>query len=181
MNTTWALVTTSKKLVFADSDYRKLKIIQLLVSKSVMLDVMLWRDHINVQPSEIDLHQKIKFVKSIFDIEEINISNLSVIRNNDGLKDTLRSVKEFYTLVHPGDTLVPDLVDQELEELDGWKAAPAQHKSYIFQALYALNYLDDLSTIQKEFRETTKTPPHDDYYVYEQLNQSLVSFLNSTT
>jgi hypothetical protein len=181
MNFTWALVTTSKKLVFADSEYRKLKIIQLLMSSSTLFDVVAWRDNVVIQPEQLELHHKVAFVKSIFDSEEANIANLSIIRNNDGLKDTLKSVREFYTLIHPKDTIVPDLVDQELTELDGWMGAVPQHKSYIFQALHKLDYLQDLDTIKQEFRDTTKNPPHDDYYVYEQLNHALMTFLNSTS
>ena len=179
MNITWALVTPSKRLVITDSSFRKLKLIQMLVARHVMLDVVSWSNHPTVNETESELHTKIKFIKGVIDAEDLNIANLYVHRNNDGLKLTLNSVKEFYSLIYPEDTDIQDLVDLELTEIDSWKSAPVQHKSFVVQALHQIDYQLGLDAVKTSFRQLIKNPPHDDYYVYEALNNSLVAFLNT--
>ena len=179
MNNIWALVTPSKKLVITDSSYSRLKIIQMLVARSIMFDVILWTNNVVIGDSESELHNKIKFIKDVIEVEDQNIANLSLERNNNALKETLNSVKEFYSLIYPDDHIIQDLIDLELTEIDAWKKAPIKHKSFIIRALHKINYLLDLDTIKNTFRKSIKNPPHDDYYVYEHLNLSMTNFLDS--
>jgi len=81
--------------------------------------------------------------------------------------------------VYPEDTAIQDLVELELTEIDSWKSAPVQHKSFVVQALHKIDYQSDLDAVKTSFRQLIKNPPHDDYYVYEALNNSLVAFLNT--
>jgi hypothetical protein len=179
---TWALTTPAKKLIITDSSYRKLKIIQMLVAKSVILDVVSTTNNNFFGEADTNLCNKIKFVKDIIDVEDRGIADIIVNRNNSNskLKDMLGAVKEFYSLVYPEDSSVAELIDVELVELDAWTTAPVKHKSFVFQALHKIDFSMDLDAIEIAFKQAIKNPPSDDYCIYEHLNLALVNLLDST-
>lgn len=179
MNLNWALTTPSKKLVFTDSDYHKLKLIQMMVAKSFMLDIVVWQDKDIIQEPELDQHNKVKFIKYVLDAEDAGFNSLVATRNNDGLKATLLAIKDFNSMVYADDPELTRFVELELAELDNWKTAPQMHRSFIFRTLYNLDFSQNLDELKSLFREDIKRPPHDDYYVYEELNRNLVTFLDA--
>jgi formate dehydrogenase maturation protein FdhE len=182
MNTYWAITTQSKHPLIVDASFKKLKLIQLLVGKSYILDLIIVPNSaIKVLPQNKELSDKLEFIKTVVETEDSAIESIIFARNGNTIRESLQTVSEFYSLVLPNDQGVQDTVQAELEELEKYKGAFHQHRAYIFQNLYKIDFTQDLSTIKQTFRDSILNPPSDESYVYEEMNLYMITKLDSNT
>lgn len=178
MNQIWTLTTTNKKLVITDQNFDLVKYLQLIVSKSYILDLSK-QDELTARVSAdaVELRNKLLFVKSVLDVETAEIDAIYKRRAAGEVEHSLRVTKEFYAHVSPNDEFIKQSIDSEIDTLNQYKKYCHDHKSFIVAALYDLDYTNNLIEIKQKFLDSIKHPPADENYIYEVVHKNLIKAL----
>lgn len=177
MNKTWALFwIPTNDIVYVCDDLKRIKFIQLLVSRYLPIALGSTAQHTKPQLSEV--YAKLAFVNDILELEDTQIDEIYRIREAPHLVQQLQISKEFYNIVYPGDTAVTSTADQEIQRLELYKESCEIHKNFLIKNLYNVDYSAPLADIKKQLAELIYYPPIDEFHVYEMLNPTIAKFLN---
>lgn len=178
MDKLWALVTPSKQLIFTSNDYHQLKLVQLLMAKSVFLDVADWSNNNNTVIEESDWNKKVHYVWTVLQAEKSNAEKVIETRSKTQIKALLLAIQEFNSLVYPDNPQFSDMINLELEEIERYKAAITVYKSFLFRKLHELDFLLSLDQINIKFKRKIEKHPIDDYLVCAELNDLMLESIS---
>lgn len=177
MDKLWALVTPSKQLIFTSDDYHQLKLTQLLMAKSVFLDLVEWNSS-NVVDSELEWTKKVQYVWEVLQAEQRNAATVIESRSKTQIKALLTAIQDFNSLVYPDNPQFSDMINLELEEIDRYKAAITVYKSFLFRKLHELDFLLSPNQIHSNLKRKLEAHPIDDYLVCAELNDLMLESIN---
>lgn len=177
MNNLWIIESTENgQQLFAHSDLERVKFLQLLVSKHFTTKLTQSTELPIIADS--DLHKKFVFLNKLLTAEDVAINSIHTTRDSTGLVRILESTKKFYNIVYPENDAINRSIDAEIAELDGFKKYCTEHKHFLINRLYQVNYLQDILLVKLEIKKLIMVPPVDPYYVYEILNPALAIVIN---
>lgn len=177
MDKLWALVTPSRQLIFASDNYHQLKLVQLLMAKSVFMDLVNWSNGDTVN-KDLLLGEKVCYVWSVLQAEQLNASKVIESRSKTQIKALLTAIQDFNSLVYPDNPQFSEMIDLELEEIDRYKAAITVYKSFVFRKLHEVDFLLSLDQIHSMFKSKLEDHPIDDYLVCAELNDLMLESIN---
>lgn len=180
MDKLWAIVTPSKQLVFTSNEYHQLKLVQLLVSKSVFLDVVEWGHSkpTTIDNDNLEWHKKIKYVWDVLQTEQLHSEKVIESRSKTQIKAMLLAVQDFNSLIYPNNPQFSNMINLELEEIDRYKNALKIYKSFVFRTLYDVDFRLSVGQINSKVKRGLESPPTDDYLVCHELNDMMLNALN---
>jgi len=178
MDKLWALVTPSKQLIFTSYDYHQLKLTQLLIAKSVFLDLVEWNEQNAVVNAELEWTNKVQYVWEVLQAEQRNAATVIESRSKTQIKALLTAIQDFNSLVYPNNPQFSDMINLELEEIDRYKSAITVYKSFVFRKLYELDFLLSLDQIHSNFKHKLEAHPIDDYLVCAELNDLMLESIS---
>lgn len=171
---TWALVApNSPTELLVSDDLKIIKFVQLIMSKSVILGI---KESVGlVTRSETNILQKVKLVHKLITAESANIDALCLSKQQEWYQaELLDSVNEFFEIVGLADEFVNTSHQLERSNLLRFEGYCKQHRTFVFQLLYNLDYRLDYDQLKQTIIDELTASANDDKRVFFDLSNQLL-------
>jgi hypothetical protein len=174
---TWALVApNSPTELLVSDDLKIIKFVQLMMSKSITLSI---KESVGLPTRiETDLLKKVKLVHKLITAESVNIEALCLSKQQEWYQaELLDSVNDFFNIVGLADEFVNAAYLIERKNLLRFCDYCENHRTFVFQLLYDLNYSNEYLHIKETIDSALRTLDNDSKRVFHDLNIELLKSL----